>query len=313
MIGGIDTLDEDPSDPGDEVLTLRDFIDKEDSLIAEANFAFPGKFDKCSYSLGSINQQIYRCNSCQNEGMPPLSVCYPCSIACHSTCDLIELGRRREFRCDCGNASSNAQCLLFAEKEAQNEENDYSSPNFTGCFCVCKSLYGYAMEEVEATMYQCLACQDWLHEQCIIGLPDPNSFDDFICNACVEKTVLFSKLSAALSDASCISKVEESTSKQIFLKENWRSTLCQCESCLHLYRPYPYIANEPIMWEPEVETEYSLDLRSVLNDKVLLDTGLAGYATFRDKLKVFLESKNGSEVITKADIESFATVLRSKK
>lgn len=90
-----------------EILTLAEYLQKEAQLEKEALSVLPGKFDKCSYSEGYIRQHAFVCTTCtKKEGLtePTVSIiCYACSIACHSQCELIDLGPRRNTRCDCGN------------------------------------------------------------------------------------------------------------------------------------------------------------------------------------------------------------------
>lgn len=111
----------------EETITLKEFIEAEDALEKEARAAYPGKFDCCTYGLGYIRQSLYACRSCL-EGFEggenkEAVICYACSVACHPSCDLIELGVRRHLRCDCGNS-------LFTSKPIFTRSSyDFYSPN----------------------------------------------------------------------------------------------------------------------------------------------------------------------------------------
>lgn len=84
-------------------ITLQEFLEQEAELEAAAIEALPGKFDECTYGQGYINQPVFVCLSCVKHG-EEAGICYSCSIACHTQCELIELMGRRSFRCDCGNS-----------------------------------------------------------------------------------------------------------------------------------------------------------------------------------------------------------------
>ncbi|KHJ84942.1 hypothetical protein OESDEN_15338, partial [Oesophagostomum dentatum] len=69
------------------------------------------------------------------------------------------LAKKRACRCDCGNSKFKTKCTLYEDKEAVNTENAYND-NFIGLFCVCKKPYPCELDE---TMHQCMACEDWFH------------------------------------------------------------------------------------------------------------------------------------------------------
>ena len=87
----------------DGIITLNEYLETEQALEREAYEALPGRFDECTYGQGYIRQPLYSCRSCPKDSTGMVAFCYSCSVACHPTCTLIELGARRHFRCDCGN------------------------------------------------------------------------------------------------------------------------------------------------------------------------------------------------------------------
>ncbi|KAN0065110.1 hypothetical protein ACQY0O_001607 [Thecaphora frezii] len=212
--------------PQDAGFTAADLIAHQARLEAQATEAIPFKFDTCTHSMGYIRQPVYACKTCGGGG-----VCAGCSISCHAEHDLVELFNKRHFRCDCGtpnlyrdrapNSSLGkvvidsqleypdgaAPCTLRKPGfEPQNEENRYSH-NFEGGFCYCTRGRTYDPEKEEETMFQCLVCEEWLHEGCTSLRPavksnevgtaerdedeppliDHERFDLMICDACVRK------------------------------------------------------------------------------------------------------------------------------
>ena len=94
------SIDEDDKEA---VLTLAEYLEREAALEREALSVLPGKFDRCSYGEGYTRQNVFVCTHC-TQGTAAAVICYACSIACHSQCELVDLGVRRAVRCDCGNS-----------------------------------------------------------------------------------------------------------------------------------------------------------------------------------------------------------------
>lgn len=168
---------------------------------------------------------MYACRTCGNGG-----VCAHCSLGCHAEHDLVELFHRRNFRCDCGTPSlarlqpahEVSPCSLRSPGLAPPNDNRYTH-NFEGAFCYCDKGKTYDPElEEEArflfpldallpdagvaladdewngrgnlqTMFQCVACEEWYHENCLSlaraqgQLVDQDDFEELICSACVLK------------------------------------------------------------------------------------------------------------------------------
>ncbi|KAI9334455.1 hypothetical protein BD770DRAFT_432272 [Pilaira anomala] len=147
-------------------ITALDYIKSQELLEKEAQSVLPGKFEKYT------------------ETKEPAGMCYSCSIACHSSHELFELFPKRAFRCDCGlpgKFQGHACALTIPAKKIikTNDKNKYNH-NFEGRYCRCDQHYD--PEKEEGTMYQCVACEDWFHENCIGDIPD--SVDDFECYIC---------------------------------------------------------------------------------------------------------------------------------
>lgn len=227
----------DPSLPAPELsadeagFTAADLIAQQARLEAQANEAIPFQFDACTYEKGNIRQPVYACKTCGGGG-----VCAGCSVSCHAEHDLVELFNKRNFRCDCGtpniyrnkkpnnmgNATSVSGELSYPTGavpctlrkpgfDPQNDANRYNH-NFEGSFCYCEKGQVYDAEKEEETMFQCIVCEEWLHESCTSLRPSARSspvkveaaiastmsetepplidhdlFDLMICDACVRK------------------------------------------------------------------------------------------------------------------------------
>ncbi|MCO5556100.1 hypothetical protein L7F22_009644 [Adiantum nelumboides] len=203
-----------PLQDDEEGFTAAQLIEKQAELEEAARRAVPFSFTKggCTYEKGYIRQPIYACKTCGGGG-----VCAGCSVGCHADHELVELFAKRNFRCDCGTLSL---CRGKEEKEKtlspcslrekslnfapQNDQNAYNQ-NFEGHFCRCERGKSYDPEKEEETMFQCLDCEDWIHESCTSLRPnnssinastrsisdgplvDHESFELFICHECIQK------------------------------------------------------------------------------------------------------------------------------
>lgn len=186
--------------------TAQDLIDQQGRLESVATEAIPYRFDTCTYERGYIRQPVFACRTCGGGG-----VCAGCSVACHGDHELVELFNRRNFRCDCGTENlyrerkdrthtgfpSDAEPCQLRKSGASggfgavNDSNKYDA-NFRGHFCVCERGQAYDAETEDETMFQCLLCENWLHESCVSLRPDRvkppllehTDFDTMICGAC---------------------------------------------------------------------------------------------------------------------------------
>lgn len=181
----------DPSLPAPELgedekgFTAADLIAQQAKLEAQANEAIPFQFDTCTHDRGYIRQPVYACKTCGGGG-----VCAGCSVSCHAEHELVELFNKRKFRCDCGTPNlyrqrepnSASRCTRLTEQltyskdakpcslrkpgfDPQNDANAYNH-NFDGGFCYCERGKTYDPEKEDETMFQCIVCEEWLHESC---------------------------------------------------------------------------------------------------------------------------------------------------
>lgn len=188
--------------------TAQDLIEQQERLEAQANEAIPYSVDECTHAQGYIRQLVYACKTCGGGG-----VCVGCSVLCHADHDLVELFHRRHFRCDCGTPNmyrcrppsphmdktgypkDASPCQLRLSQPSKgwdvpNDENRYTR-NFAGEFCVCERGRHYDPETESEDMFQCLVCEEWLHESCTSlvqnnhRMLNQSQFDTIICDACV--------------------------------------------------------------------------------------------------------------------------------
>ncbi|GAA5982019.1 hypothetical protein JCM10908_004706 [Rhodotorula pacifica] len=186
----------------DDNFNALDLLAAQDALEAEARDAVPYA-SECTYDLGYIKQPLYACRTCLNDR----AVCVACSVNCHAEHDLIELFNRRDFRCDCGTEGMGAGscCQISNRSDAPRNERNHYDHNFRGEFCWCGRPYDPHTEEND--MIQCLVCEDWCHEPCLMGRQTPASatnggggqdepeeavltpddFDVLICQRCVRQ------------------------------------------------------------------------------------------------------------------------------
>ncbi|CAO1631137.1 unnamed protein product [Sympodiomycopsis kandeliae] len=223
-------------------LTADDLLAHQALLESQAREAIPFSYSlaSCTYSKGYIRQPLYACTTCGGG-----AVCAGCSIGCHAEHDLIELFAKRHSRCDCGTPSlqrkAEAQGRLLKPctlREAplnfavENDENTYGK-NHDGHFCYCDKGYTYDPHEEEETMFQCMVCEEWLHETCTSLRPrkkatpassadqssgatgeeekdDPpplishEAFDSMICDACVRRHAILQHYIGVKQWGSCL-------------------------------------------------------------------------------------------------------------
>lgn len=264
-------------DEGEAVVTLSEVI-QEDTELNEAADAVLGDCSEtnCSYPMGYFRQALYACLTCTPPSSNvPAGVCLACSYNCHADHELVELYTKRHFQCDCGNSKfpTDNPCKLVSEKAAVNEQNKYSQ-NFFGKYCTCHRPYPDPERTTEEVMIQCIICEDWLHHEHIAWQakddsdsvdagPEPDSYDEMVCAACVAKhPFLLAYVGVETDDPSdesgkapmqalpegkeaseekeCVlaSKehlIDASKARALFWPREWRDSLCECADCMRRY------------------------------------------------------------------------------
>lgn len=238
-----------------ETVTLCEFLKEQRQHELDAAAALPYRFDRCTWNLGPLRQTLYIC-ACSATGQPR-AFCYACAVTCHDyspeeSDGLIgahrvrEIGPRRNFLCDC---PATGHCRLAPNLSVASHRNSYHQiHNFYGRYCFC--------DETESatdtrTMYQCVVCEDWFHEDCIAKQSGQDATGDFVCCDCVKQhSVLF----------------QPSHHASLFLVPRWREDMRRLvseralESHLQQHCISHLIRDEEPVYEPEVDADASLSL-----------------------------------------------------
>jgi E3 ubiquitin-protein ligase UBR7 len=344
-------MDQLEGDQADVILSAQQILDLQNDLEAEAVRRFPGKFDKCTWDLGYLNQPLYVCITCyyrkcgrEVHNVPlsldadtvdhvlPSAVCYSCSISCHADHQLVELFHKRHFRCDCGTKERfpKGTCQLEPNKTTSNEENSYqgSRQNFYGLFCYCHSSYDPEAETGE--MLQCVLCEDWFHEDCIeLDIPSKELFAEFLCKACSPRL-----LECLKSSKPCEHLVKDRVfiGSEMFLKDGWQDRMRACIDCRSNESlnnkstdlcpvPFSVLFEEPKeIFEPEKDDQRHVSIYEAAQkalesmDRVYALEGIYAMNDMMERFKKFLEPFVASgDVVTKEDIMKFFYELYSQK
>ena len=155
------------------------------SLLIQEKLKKNSLYSKCTYNKGYITQEVSICLTCFSETKKHSVICSACSFHCHEDHEILQIGYKRNVRCDCGNSHFNTQCNLIKDKEYENYGNIYGH-NYEGKYCFCNEE-----DNAERTMTQCFICEDWFCEEHsdIYNLKKEElpEFGDFICRNCVGK------------------------------------------------------------------------------------------------------------------------------
>ena len=151
------------------------------------------------FGVEGFAQPIYSCKTCAAEQGEFVGICEPCMLRCHAEHEVIEVGTRRQFRCDCPTVKSAVTCSAQPPSEhassaanldtntrfPKNTKNVYGH-NFENKFCKCDTVYDRDVDE----LMQCISCDDWFHPVHLGGrLPSSLLADSevLVCDKCVGK------------------------------------------------------------------------------------------------------------------------------
>ena len=164
-------------DDENETITLEEIANtmKEDDQT-ETKILNSTKASQCTHTLAYISQTVYVCKSCDQKDV---GICLACALTCHQNHDIMDLGIRKGFRCDCGTPKTQTICK-HADKQEDNS-NKYSH-NFLGLYCHCNKTF---VEDDGEDMLQCLICSDWFHESHVtLQDDDKDGLTEFVCKSC---------------------------------------------------------------------------------------------------------------------------------
>ncbi|KAI9484301.1 hypothetical protein BDB00DRAFT_984296 [Zychaea mexicana] len=101
---------------------------------------------------------------------------------------------------------------------------------------------------------------------------------------------------------------------ELFLKEGWRSHLCQCKECAHAYKDHKieYLLSEEETFEPEEDEDAGKSLvdagmeHIMRMDRVQAMESIMAYKALSSQIKDFLQTfKDSGEVVTESHIRQF--------
>ncbi|KAL1921326.1 uncharacterized protein VTP21DRAFT_11042 [Calcarisporiella thermophila] len=107
---------------------------------------------------------------------------------------------------------------------------------------------------------------------------------------------------------------DDSGRVDLFLKEGWRSTLCQCDECKILYKRQniEFLLGEEQTYEPELDKDRGVSLLEAgMNqlsrmDRIQAIEGAIAYNKLRDQLRTFLRPfVESGKTVTSEDIQGF--------
>ena len=204
--------------------------------------------DYCSYTLGAIEQNIYACKTCNVLS----GLCIGCCFTCHQGHEIIDIGPKKDFRCDCGLGKT--KCLLFQPKSSNS--NQYCH-NFLGRFCVCDSTDSDFTRQSD--MHMCVGCYDWFHSDCIQIYNDchnfaakkfhtknfpsvPKATENYflICEKCVNSNIFIIN---KFRDFLCLDTKSENYEEvtrypyHVFVDRTWLKLRCECLECCRIEEP----------------------------------------------------------------------------
>lgn len=218
-------------------LEQRSLANSENDSVSDTSLLF------CTYTLGYTEQNIYTCKTCGILS----GICLGCCYNCHDGHEIIDIGPKKDFRCDCG--LSKTPCKLFPHKTANH--NNYCH-NFVGRFCVCDAFDCESSRESD--MHLCIGCYDWFHESCIQIYNDCHNFaakkfhqinfpivpDDtqdyfFLCEKCVNQHIfIVNKFRNYFSLEKAEELAWESVDRypySVFIHKDWFKYRCECLEC----------------------------------------------------------------------------------
>ncbi len=293
----------------DKIVTVDEYLLQQEQLEKEAFEVLP--FDTTTCSLKESTQQIFSCLTCKSKDF--VGVCYACHVSCHTSHNVIDLGQRRSFTCDCVKIN----CCSLSSKLIESS-NKYDKC-FNGNFCYC----GKYSEDEECTMFQCDLCEDWIHDRCLDKREpsfDPDQHAFYICNKCITKHSFLSMYVTSEGTFRETSNHSIGFVRDVFLPDNYRKLLCRCENCNKLYSKHDldYITKDQIQLDPRPQPKPSFDevQEKVLStvDRSLAIDGVLAYKELEQDLKSWLKTfvKQG-KVVQSSDINEFFDNKRQKR
>ncbi|KAH6601896.1 hypothetical protein BASA61_001696 [Batrachochytrium salamandrivorans] len=323
-----------------QIVTAVEYLEQQEALEREAAEALPDDFSVCSFSKGYVLQKVYSCKTCAQDAGRSVGVCYGCFVSCHTTHEVVELFQRRNFRCDCGTkgldtiaCTLNDLTLSTAKSLQINDGNAYNR-NFEGIFCIC--LEAYDPEVETRTMFKCVICEDWFHDQCIGEVPDEDTFEEFICTACVNKHCVLKRYihNSSMFVLPKLEKVDVETAEvNVNVNRVLRDTATASDTvgienetpqqevtkdaCLDKIEYFLFQSSEEFTPKKDDDAGRSLMDAGMEQldrmDRVKALNGVHLYNKFKDNLMAYLRDiGERGQVVTKEDVDTFFATQQEK-
>ncbi|XP_011495508.1 PREDICTED: putative E3 ubiquitin-protein ligase UBR7 [Ceratosolen solmsi marchali] len=331
-------------------VTMLDVLQEENDLEEDVNAVLGASDDQnCTYNKGYIRQALYACKTCCSKGTRA-AICFACSLHCHEGHDLVELYTKRQVRCDCGNTKfGDKACGLESSKLPVNTDNKYNQ-NFDGVYCICARPYPDPDETESDEMIQCVICEDWYHSKHLgngENLPNDNDYSEMICAGCMKsheflwryaikysvskskkcQTNKEEKLDVVENKNGCILPESDFPKKEgsCFWIEGWRSSLCTCDKCKHVYEENAVdFLLDPLdsvqVYEEagkvgKKETQYEKGMKALASlGHVQQLNAIEEYNNMKENLKQYLQKfVENKKVVREEDIKEFFSEMKSQK
>ena len=224
-------------------------VNEASTAQAHKSLAASEDFNHCTYVRGYIEQSVFICKTCKTH----LGFCGGCCLHCHAGHEVVELGPKKNFRCDCGLGPT--ACVLNPEKYPNS--NSYNH-NFLGRFCLCDRED--SEDTRESDMHMCVSCYDWFHTSCIRIyndchnlaprklhqenipiLPEDTTQYFFLCESCVQENLYVPAFYGKYihlerpvdSTPHCHVEVQRYP-YHMFVERRWVEERCRCQFCMKL-------------------------------------------------------------------------------
>jgi hypothetical protein len=200
----------------EEYIARETLQEMEVALASRRNCTYTKRSEAEKFDVFGMMQRIWSCTTCadSNNGIA-IGVCEPCALRCHADHELVDVGDRRQFRCDCPtedcpipcSANPSVSSAPGVEIQTANLKHSSNRPlnkyghNFQDKFCRCNRPYDSSRD----TMHQCVSCDDWFHAidtpMHTPGMVSPMiSFDSFLCGNCTESQAFLTRFLKFIPD-----------------------------------------------------------------------------------------------------------------
>jgi hypothetical protein len=87
-----------------DIYNFNELLEYEKEYIILSKLKKDIQANTCTYKKGYIEQELVFCVTCYNEKKIASGICIGCSYTCHAEHEVLNLGFKKNFKCDCGNS-----------------------------------------------------------------------------------------------------------------------------------------------------------------------------------------------------------------